>query len=79
MAEASVPVAPGDRIALVELVNRVVDKGVVLHGELTISVADVDLLYIGLQVLLCAADRRLEPVTLATRSAGPVAAGEESA
>jgi hypothetical protein len=50
-------VAAGDHVALVELVNRVVDRGVVLGGDLTISVADVDLLYVGLRLLLCSPDR----------------------
>jgi hypothetical protein len=53
-------VAAGDHVALVELVNRVVDRGVVLGGDLTISVADVDLLYVGLRLLLCSPDRLLE-------------------
>lgn len=70
MPEPAVPVPEGERVALVELVNRVVDKGVVLHGELTISVADVDLLFIGLQVLLCSADRMMAPLTLDTRPRG---------
>lgn len=42
---------------LVELVNRVVDRGVILGGEITISVADVDLLHIDLRLLLTSADR----------------------
>ena len=53
-----------DRVVLVELVNRVVDKGVVLSGDLTISVADIDLLFIGLRVLLCSADRVSPPLVL---------------
>lgn len=77
MPEPGVPVAEGERVALVELVNRVVDKGVVLHGELTISVADVDLLFVGLQVLLCSADRMTAPLTLETRQ--PAAALPEEA
>jgi gas vesicle structural protein len=64
MPDPGVPMAEGERVALVELVNRVVDKGVVLHGELTISVADVDLVFLGLQVLLCSADRMMPPLTL---------------
>lgn len=50
---------PGEqeRVSLVELVNRVVDRGVSLSGEVTISVADVDLLFVGLRVLLCSIDR----------------------
>lgn len=58
------PFADHETVALVELVNRVVDKGVVLSGDLTISVADIDLLYIGLRVLLCSADRMTAPVVL---------------
>lgn len=76
MPEPGVPVAEGERVALVELVNRVVDKGVVLHGELTISVADIDLLYVGLQVLLCSADRMMAPLTLETRQPTPTPPGE---
>jgi hypothetical protein len=38
--------------SLVELVNRVLDRGVVLQGEVTISVAGVDLVYLGLNALL---------------------------
>lgn len=51
----------GESVALVELVNRVVDRGVVLSGDLTISVADIDLLYVGLRLLLCSADRAGRP------------------
>lgn len=38
--------------SLVELVNRVLDKGVVLTGDVTISVAGVDLVYLGLNAVL---------------------------
>ncbi|HLL48149.1 MAG TPA: gas vesicle protein [Longimicrobiaceae bacterium] len=41
-----------DGYALVDLVNRVLDKGVVLTGEVTISVAGVDLVYLGLNAVL---------------------------
>ncbi len=40
-------------VALLELLDRVLDKGVVIAGDLTISVADIDLIYVGLRVLLC--------------------------
>ncbi|MEO0496858.1 MAG: gas vesicle protein [Pseudomonadota bacterium] len=42
---------------LVDVLDRVLDVGVVLQGDLTISVADVDLLYIGLKAILCTPDR----------------------
>jgi gas vesicle structural protein len=44
-------------IALVELLDRVLDKGVVIAGDITISVADVDLIYLGLRVLLTTPDK----------------------
>ena len=40
------------QITLVELVDRVLNKGVVVAGDITLSVADVDLVYVGLRVLL---------------------------
>ena len=40
------------QITLIELVDRVLNKGVVLTGDITLSVADVDLVYVGLRVLL---------------------------
>ena len=41
-----------DRISLCEVLDRVLNKGIVIAGHVTISVADVDLLYLGLQVVL---------------------------
>jgi hypothetical protein len=40
------------QITLIELVDRVLNKGVVLTGDVTLSVADVDLVYVGLRVIL---------------------------
>ena len=39
-------------IVLVELVDRVLNRGVVLAGDITLSVAGVDLVYVGLRLLL---------------------------
>lgn len=49
--------APQNNITLVELLDRVIEKGVMLSGDLVISVADIDLLYVGLRALVCSADR----------------------
>ncbi len=38
--------------ALVEILDRVLDKGVVISGDIVISVAGVDLIYLGLQAIL---------------------------
>jgi hypothetical protein len=40
-------------ITLLETQDRVLNKGVVLSGDITISVADVDLIFVGLKPLLC--------------------------
>ena len=42
-------------VTLLELVDRVLNKGVVLSGDITLSVAGVDLVYVGLRVLLASA------------------------
>lgn len=39
-------------ISLLDLVDRLLDGGVVIHGEITLAVADVDLVYIGLRALI---------------------------
>ena len=38
-----------DQLALSELLDRALNKGVVLWGDATISVAGVDLVYVGAQ------------------------------
>jgi hypothetical protein len=47
-------------VPLVELVDRLLNRGVVLTGELTISVAGVDLIYLGLSVVLASVDTMRE-------------------
>ena len=39
-------------VTLLEILDRALDKGVVVSGDIVISVADVDLIYVGLKVLL---------------------------
>lgn len=41
-----------DPVTLCEALDRVLHKGVVAHGEITISVANIDLVYLGFNVLL---------------------------
>jgi hypothetical protein len=42
---------------LVDLVDSLLDAGVCLRGELWLSVADVDLVFLGVDVVLCSHDR----------------------
>ncbi len=45
-----------DEQSLIHLLDRLLDKGVVVSGDLTVSVAGVDLLFVGLKVLLASVD-----------------------
>ncbi len=41
-----------ERTSLCEVLDRVLNTGVVVVGEVVISVADIDLVYLGLQLTL---------------------------
>jgi hypothetical protein len=45
--------------SLLDLVDHVLNKGVVVTGDVMLGLAGVDLVYLRLSVLLCAADRIL--------------------
>ena len=63
--------ARAQEVTLLDLLDRVIDHGVVLAGDVTLSVADVDLVYLGLRVLLAPVERLPE---LMTRAPEPEAA-----
>jgi hypothetical protein len=44
------------QMSLAELVNRVLDRGALITGEVTISVAGIDLIYVGLQIAIAATE-----------------------
>jgi hypothetical protein len=46
---------------VLDLLDRLLDKGVTTTGDLTLGVAGVDLIYIRLSALLCAVDRVFPP------------------
>ena len=45
--------------SLLDLVDHVLNKGVMATGDVTLGVAGIDLIYLRLSALLCAADRVL--------------------
>jgi hypothetical protein len=47
--------------SLLDVIDNLLNRGVMLHGELVLGLADVDLVYARLSLLLCAADRVLPP------------------
>jgi gas vesicle structural protein len=39
-------------ITILEILDRVLNKGVILTGDIVISVADIDLVYVGIKLML---------------------------
>ncbi|HEY6495473.1 MAG TPA: gas vesicle protein [Trebonia sp.] len=52
---------PAERVSLVDLLDRVLAGGVVVTGEITLSIADVDLVVISLRALLTSVGALAEP------------------
>ena len=48
------------QLVLGDLLNSVLDKGVVISGQVTISIADIDLLMLDLRLLLSSVQTALE-------------------
>ncbi|KIF01732.1 hypothetical protein PL81_33950 [Streptomyces sp. RSD-27] len=44
---------PGRQVALVDLLDRLLAGGVVIAGDLVLSIADIDLVRISLRALVC--------------------------
>lgn len=47
---------PHRRLALVDLLDRVLAGGVVISGEVTLAVADIDLIQVSLRALITSVD-----------------------
>ena len=65
MARRPIARTPADRVldggesSLLDVIDNALNKGIVLNGDLTLALAQVDLVYVRLSLLLCAADRVL--------------------
>jgi hypothetical protein len=47
--------------SVLDLIDNLLNKGVMLNADLVLALANVDLVYVRLSALLCAADRVLAP------------------
>lgn len=47
--------------SMLDLVDHLLQKGVVVTGDVVLGLANVDLIYLRASLLLCAADRVLPP------------------
>jgi hypothetical protein len=50
--ESAAELDDAERVSLCETLDRVLNKGVVIGGEVVISVAEIDLIYLGLKAVL---------------------------
>jgi len=49
-----------EAINLADILERVLDKGIVIAGDIRIQIADIDLLNIKIRLLVCSVDKALE-------------------
>jgi gas vesicle structural protein len=52
-------------VTLLDILDVILDKGIALRGELVISIADIDLVYLDLRVLVVAVEKMM---TLSTNT-----------
>jgi len=66
-----------EHVSLCETLDRVLNKGVVVVGEVVISVADIDLIYLGLNLVLMSVETANQ-WRLGVPLAGTVSRGEQA-
>jgi hypothetical protein len=50
-----------EQVTLCEVLDRILNKGAVVVGEVRISVANIDLIYLGLQLVLTSIESARDP------------------
>jgi hypothetical protein len=65
-----------EHVSLCETLDRVLNKGVVGGGEVVISVADIDLIYLGLRLVLASVETARQARIGMPAVAGKLAGGE---
>ena len=58
---------PEEQSSLLDVVDSILNKGAVVNGDLILGVANVDLVYAKLSVLIAALDRIMKPTKGRTR------------
>ena len=57
----------GTESSLLDLIDNLLNQGVVISGEVVLGLAGVDLIYLRLSAILCAADKLLPPLAAEPR------------
>lgn len=58
-------------VSLLDLVDRLLDGGVVIYGDITLAVADVDLLYVGLRAMVASVETIERDLGVSLSARGP--------
>ena len=58
-ANATLVLDESDEASLLDILDHVLNSGVVIHGSLVISLAGVDLVYVGLNIILTSVETAL--------------------
>jgi gas vesicle structural protein len=58
-------------VSLLDLVDRLLDGGVVIYGDITLAVADVDLLYVGLRAMIASVETIERDLGVSLSARGP--------
>ena len=61
-----------EQLVLSDLLNRVLDRGVVVAGTVTVSVAGVDLIRVGLNIFIAAIETQLKESAERDRARPPL-------
>ena len=56
------PADDGEEISLLEILDNVLNSGVVIQGSIVLSLAGVDLVYVGLNVVLTSVETALKSI-----------------
>lgn len=70
-ATATLVVDQSDEASLLDILDHVLNSGVVIHGSLVISLAGVDLVYVGLNVILTSVEKALQNLNPPAKLPGP--------
>jgi gas vesicle protein GvpA/GvpJ/GvpM family len=65
------PIRRTHDVSLLDLVDRLLGSGVVIGGEITLAVADVDLVYVGLRALIGSVETIERDLGVTLTASGP--------
>ncbi len=68
-----------ERVALIDVLDKVLEKGAVINGDMVLRVADVDLVFLGLRLVLTSVDRAEELSGMRPGSPENASTGEDIA